>query len=289
MDQKIIDLYDHYTHGLIDRRDFLDRLASLAGSSAAALAMLPLLQNNYALAQIVPENDARIVTETASFDGPGGKISGYMARRTEKGKRPAVLIIHENRGLNPHIKDIARRIALEGFLAYAVDLLSTSGGTPEDEEKGRDMIAKLSLDDAEKQTVAAVAWLKKHPDSAGTVGAVGFCWGGAMTNRLAAGSPELTAAVVYYGRAVDSSRVPNIKAPLLLNYAENDAGVNGTKDEYEAALKANNKKFRMHTYPGTQHAFNNDTAGPRYNKVQADIAWSRMIYFYKDFIGSPPL
>jgi carboxymethylenebutenolidase len=288
MDQRIIDLYDSFTHGFINRREFMDRLGVLAGSTAAATAILPLLQNDYALAQIVPENDARLVAETVSFDAPGGKVSGYLVRLKEKGKRPAVLVIHENRGLNPHIKDVTRRLALEGFLAYGIDLLSTSGGTPTDEDKGRDMIGKLNLDETEKQAVAAVTFLEKHPESSGKVGAVGFCWGGAMINRLAAASPELDAAVPYYGRQIPADRVANIKAPLLLQYAENDQGVNAGIAAYEAALKENNKKFTMYTYPGTQHAFNNDAGGARYNKEQAEIAWGRTIAFFKENLGAPP-
>ena len=288
MDQRIIDLYDSFTHGFINRREFMDRLGVLAGSTAAATAILPLLQNDYAMAQIVPENDARLVAETASFDAPGGKVSGYLVRLKEKGKRPAVLVIHENRGLNPHIKDVTRRLAVEGFLAYGIDLLSTSGGTPTDEDKGRDMIGKLNLDETEKQAAAAVTFLEKHPESAGKVGAVGFCWGGAIINRLAAASPELDAAVAYYGRQIPADRVPSIQAPLLLHYAENDQGVNAGIAAYEAALKQNNKKFTMHTYPGTQHAFNTDTAPARYNKEQADIAWGRTIAFFKENLGAPP-
>jgi carboxymethylenebutenolidase len=216
------------------------------------------------------------------FDGPGGKINGYLVRLKEKGKRPAVVLIHENRGLNPHIKDVARRFALEGFLAYAVDFLSTSGGTPENEDTGRDMIGKLDLNQTEQQAVAAVAFLEKHPEANGKAGAVGFCWGGALINRLAVASPDLDAAVAYYGRSPDLAKVPNIKAPLLEHYAEKDDGVNSGRAAFEAALKENNKKFTMYSYPGTQHAFNNDTGGPRYNKEQADIAWGRTVAFLKE-------
>ena len=288
MDQRIIDLYDSFTHGFINRRDFMDRLGILAGSTAAATAILPLLQNDYALAQIVPENDGRLVAETVSYDAPGGKVSGYLVRLKEKGKRPAVIVIHENRGLNPHIKDVARRLALEGFLVYAVDFLSTSGGTPTDEDKGRDMIGKLNLDETEKQAAAAVTFIEKHAESTGKAGAVGFCWGGAMINRLAAASPDLDAGVAYYGRQIATDRVPGIKAPLLLQYAEKDDGVNAGIAAYEAALKANNKKYTLHTYPGTQHAFNNDAGGARYNKEQAEIAWGRTVAFFKEHLGNPP-
>jgi carboxymethylenebutenolidase len=287
MEQRIIDLYDSFTHGYINRRDFLDRLASFAGSAAAAAALLPLLQNDYAKAETVPANDPRLVSETASFDSPQGKISGYLVRPKEKGKRPAILVIHENRGLNPHIKDVARRFALEGYLALAVDLLSPLGGTPDDEEKGRELFGKVNRSDP-SANVAAVSFLKKHAESTGKVGAVGFCAGGEMSNQLAAASPEVDAIVTYYGRATPTDKVPNIKAPLLLHYAENDQGVNGTVPAFKEALEKNNKKFAMHTYPGTQHAFNNDTGGARYNKEQAEIAWGRTIAFFKENLGAPP-
>ncbi len=287
MDQKIIDLYDNFTHGGINRREFLDRLTGLAGSAAAAAALLPLLHNNYAKAAFVAENDPRLVAETASFDAPSGKYSGYLVRPKEKGKRPAVLVIHENRGLNPHIKDVARRLATEGYLAYAIDLLSPFGGTPEDDEKGRDLFTKINRTDA-SPLVAAVSFLKKHPESTGKVGAVGFCAGGEMINQLAAASPELDAAVAYYGRAVASGKVPAIKAPLLLHYAENDAGVNSTVPAYEQALKANNKKYTKYQYPGTQHAFNSDNSPARYHKEAAELAWSRTLAFFKETLGAPP-
>ncbi|HZS65351.1 MAG TPA: dienelactone hydrolase family protein [Xanthobacteraceae bacterium] len=284
MDQQIFDLYDRFTHGYINRRDFLDRLSVVVGSSAAATATLSLLQNDYAKAETVPANDPRLISETVSYDGPGGKMSGYLVRLKDKGKRPAVLVIHENRGLNPHIEDIARRLALAGYLALAVDLLSPMGGTPKDQDQGRDMIAKLNLDETEKNAAAGVTFLKKHPESTGKVGAVGFCWGGAMMNRLAATSPDLDAAVVYYGRPVPADRVAAIKAPLLLHYAENDNSVNPGVPAYEEALKANHKVYEKFTYPGTQHAFNNDT-GNRYNKEQATIAWDRTLAFFKKYLS----
>lgn len=288
MDQKIINLYDRFTHGGMSRREFLDRLTDLAGSSAAAVALLPLLQNNYAQAAIVPANDARLVSERLSYDSPKGKIDGYLVRPKAKGKRPTVLVIHENRGLNPHLEDVARRLAVEGFLAYAVDLLSLVGGTPASEDAARDLHGKLNQDDAVVALVSAVSFLEKHPESTGKVGAVGFCFGGLMINRLAASSPDLDAAVAYYGRQVPAAQVPNIKAPLLLHYAENDQGVNAGIKAYEEALKANGKKFTIHTYPGTQHAFNNDTGAARYNKAAADLAWSRTIAFFKENLGVPP-
>ncbi|MDP2410753.1 MAG: dienelactone hydrolase family protein [Pseudolabrys sp.] len=288
MDQRIIDLYDTFTHGGMDRRQFLDRLTTIAGSTAAAVALLPMLQNDYALAAIVAADDARLVTERAAYESPKGKINGYLARPKAKTKRPVVLVIHENRGLNPHLEDVARRFAAEGFLAYAVDLLSLVGGTPASEDAARDLHQKMNQDDAVVALVAAVSFLKQHPESTGKVGAVGFCFGGLMVNRLAAASPELDAGVAYYGRQIPAAQVPAIKAPLLLHYAETDAGVNAGIADYEAALKANDKKFTIHMYAGAQHAFNNDTGAARYNKAAADLAWSRTIAFFKETLGEPP-
>jgi len=287
MDQKIIDLYDRFTHGGINRREFLDRLAEIAGSSAAAMALLPLLQNDYARAAVVAPDDARLASERVAYDSPKGKINGYLVRPKAKGKRPVVLVIHENRGLNPHHEDVARRFAAEGYLAYAVDLLSLVGGTPASEDAARDLHPKMNQDDAVAALVSAVSFLKKHPESTGKVGAVGFYFGGLMINRLAASSPKLDAGVAYYGRQVPAAQVTNIKAALLLHYAEKDDGVNAGIPAYEAALKANNKKFTMHTYPGTQHAFNNDTGAARYNEAAAKLAWSRTIAFFTENLGAP--
>ncbi|MGE3987674.1 dienelactone hydrolase family protein [Pseudorhodoplanes sp.] len=288
MDQRIIDLYDRFTHGEMNRRSFLDKLTQLAGSTAAAAAVLPLLQNDYARAAIVPSDDPRLVSERVVFESPKGKISGYLTRLKGNARRPAVLVIHENRGLNPHLEDVARRLALDGFLAYAIDLLSLVGGTPPNEDDARNLHPKLNQDDAVVALVAAVEFLKKYPLSTGKVGAVGFCFGGLMVNRLAAASPELDAGVAYYGRQVPATQVPNIRAALLLHYAENDGGVNAGIADYEAALKANNKSYVIHTYPGTQHAFNNDTGAARYNKAAADLAWQRTIAFFKEKLGAPP-
>jgi len=287
-DQRIIDLYDTFTHGGMSRRDFLDRLRMLAGSTAAATAMLPLLQNNYAQAAIVAENDPRLATERRSYDSPKGKINGYLARAKAKGKRPAVLVIHENRGLNPHLEDVARRLAVEGFLAYAVDLLSLVGGTPPSEDDARQLHTKMNANDAVAALVSGVSFLKTHPESTGKVGAVGFCFGGGMVNRLAAASPELDVGVAYYGVQVPAAQVPNIKAALLLHYAENDARVNAGIAAYEEALKANGKKYAKYVYPGTQHAFNNDLGAARYNKAAADLAWQRTLAFFKEHLGAPP-
>jgi len=288
MDQRIINLYDRFTHGGMSRREFLDRLTELAGSAAAAAALVPLLQNDYAQAAIVAADDARLATERLAYDSPKGKINGYLARAKAKGKRPVVLVIHENRGLNPHLEDVARRFAAEGYLAYAVDLLSLVGGTPASEDAARELHPKMNQDDAVAALVSAVSFLKTHPESTGKVGAVGYCFGGLMVNRLAASSPELDAGVAYYGRQIPAAQVPNIKAALLLHYAENDDPVNSGIAAYEAALKANGKKYTLYSYPGTQHAFNNDTGAARYNKAAADLAWSRTLAFFAENLGAPP-
>jgi carboxymethylenebutenolidase len=287
MDPKIIDLYDAFTHGGMNRREFMDRLGKLAGSSAAAVALLPLLQNDYARAAMVSPDDARLAAERVSFDSPKGKIGGYLARPKDKTKRPAVLVIHENRGLNPHLEDVARRLAAEGFLAFAVDLLSLVGGTPASEDAARELHAKLNQDDAVAVLAAAVSFLKAYPESTGKVGAVGFCFGGSMVNRLAVASKELDAGAAYYGGQVPAAQVSVIQAALLLHYAGNDARVNAGIEAYEAALKANRKDYTIHIYPGAQHAFNNDTGAARYNKEAADLAWSRTIAFFKEKLGAP--
>jgi carboxymethylenebutenolidase len=218
----------------------------------------------------------------------GTQISGLLAHLKGDAKRPAVIVIHENRGLNPHIQDVTRRLAVEGSLAFGVDLLSPLGGTPSDEDKGRDMIRSLDPTETERRLAGAVAFLEKHPLSTGKVGAVGFCWGGGMLNRLAAASPDLDAGVAYYGRQIPAERVPAIKAPLLLHYAGNDEGVNAGIATYEAALKANNKVYTLYMYEGAQHAFNNDTGPARYNKAAADQAWQRTVAFFKEYLGGPP-
>jgi carboxymethylenebutenolidase len=280
VDQRIINLYDDFTGGM-SRRAFLDRLSQLAGSTAAAAALLPLLQNDYAHAATVAENDARIVTERVSYDSPKGKINGYLARGKAGGKRPAIIVIHENRGLHPHLEDMARRFAVEGFIAFAPDLLSVADGTPPNDDQARELHAKANKDDMLVAAIAAVPFMKNHPDSTGKVGATGFCFGGGIVNKMAAASPDLVAAAPYYGEQVPADRVPNIKAVLLLQYAENDQRINAGIPAYEAALKANGKKYTLYIYPGTQHAFNNDTGAARYNKAAADLAWQRTLDFFR--------
>jgi len=287
MDQRIIDLYDNFTHGGMSRRAFLDRLADIAGSSAAALALLPLLTNDYARAAMVAADDPRLAVDTASYDAQGTRIDGYLVRLKTAAKRPAVIVVHENRGLNPHIKDVARRLALEGFLAYAVDLLSPLGGTPADEDKGRDMIATLKPDVTAHRIAAAVPFLEHHAESTGNVGIVGFCWGGGMVNRVAVLAPDLKAGVAYYGVQVPADQVKSIQAALLLHYAGLDQRVNAGIAAYEAALKAAGKRFEVHVYPNVNHAFNNDT-GSRYDKAAAELAWGRTIAFLSEYLGPVP-
>ena len=288
MDQRIINLYDRFTHGGISRREFLDRLATLTGSTAAAAALLPLLQNDYAKAAIVAEADPRLAIDRVFYDSPKGKINGYLARPKAKGKRPAVIVIQENRGLNPHIQDIARRLALEGFLAFAPDLLSVSGGTPPDEDQARDLHAKTDPSDLTIAAVAAVPFALHHAESNGNVGVVGFCFGGGVANLMAADNPDLRAVVVYYGLQIPKEKVAAIRAPLLLHYAELDQRVNAGIAAYEAALRENGKHYTIYIYPGVNHAFNNDTNGARYNKQAADLAWARTLTFFRQQLGTPP-
>jgi len=283
MEQKFIELFDHYTHGGMNRRDFLERLSLLAGSSAAAVALLPVLENNYAMAQQVPENDPAITAEDAEI-APG--IKGYLVRPAAAGTYPAVLVIHENRGLNPHIRDVTRRLAKDGFIAFGGDYLTAKGGTPADADKARDMIGQLTPEEILAFSRSAIDALARLQGSSGKVGAVGFCWGGGAVNALAAsGDPNLKAGVAYYGRQVPAADVPKIAAPLMLHYAGLDERINAGIKDYEAALKANGKAFELFIYDGANHAFNNDTNAARYNKEAADLAWSRTVEFLRKHLG----
>jgi len=281
MDQRIIDLYDTYTHGGMNRRTFLDRLAALVGSAAGATALLPILQNNYAHAQTIPESDPRITAETVDIPGAQG-LKGYLVKPANAaGKLPTVIVIHENRGLNPHVKDVTRRIAAEGFVALGLDYLSPMGGTPADEEKGRDMIGQLKQPDVIAYGRVAVAYLKSRPDSNGKVGAIGFCWGGGAVNTLAVNEPNLNAGVAYYGGQPKPEDAPKIQAALLLHYAGLDERINAGIQAYEAVLKQAGKTYEIHMYEGANHAFNNDTNAARYDKEAADLAWRRTVGFLK--------
>jgi len=282
MDQKIIDLYAKYTHELLDRREFLRRLAIVAGSAAAANALLLLLENNDAKAQVVPKDDPRIQAEHIKYPGETGEVRAYLARPKGDGKLPGVVVIHQNTGLVPHIEDVTRRVALEGFLAVAPDALTPVGGTPEDLTKAPALLQKLDSKSTTENYVAAVRYLKTHPASNGKVGVVGFCWGGAVANQVAVNSPDVIAVVPYYGPQPAAEDVPKIKASLLLHYAGDDAWVNKGIAAYEAALKKANVDYKMYMYEGTKHGFNDDTRVERYNKEAAQLAWERTISFLKE-------
>ncbi|OJY37231.1 MAG: carboxymethylenebutenolidase, partial [Rhizobiales bacterium 65-9] len=268
--------------------DFLDQLTILAGGATAATAALAALQSDYAQAQTVRDNDPRLTIETVSFPSGSSKIDGYLARPADATKRPAVIVIHENRGLNPHIKDIARRIALAGFIAFAPDYLTALGGTPADEDKARDLFPQLKPADVVASSRAVVAGLKARADSTGKVGAIGFCWGGGQVNALAVADPTLDAGVAYYGGQPRAEDVAAIKAPLMLHYAGLDERINAGIPAYEAALRQNDKTFELFIYPNVNHAFNNDTGGARYDKTAADLAWGRTIGFLRKYLGDAP-
>jgi carboxymethylenebutenolidase len=284
--QAMINAYDEYTHLTLDRRGFMEKLTKLAGSGAAAAAIAPLLAANPARAAIVADNDPRLKTEAITYPGSSGEMKGYLAHPADQsGKLPAVIVIHENRGLNDHIRDVARRVALEGFVALAPDLLSPLGGTPANEDQARDMISKLDPAKTIADEVATLQFLEKHELSTGKVGVVGFCWGGGAANDLAVNAPTLAAAVAYYGRQPKAEDVAKIKAPLLLHYAGLDDRTNAGIDPFKKALDAAGKEYTVYIYEGANHAFNNDTNAARYNKPAADLAWSRTLEFFKQHLG----
>jgi carboxymethylenebutenolidase len=286
MRQDIIDLYDDYTHERIGRRVFRDRLAALAGGTAAASALMPMLKNNYAKAAIVAPDDDRVTTEEVTFAGADGEVSGYLARPADaSGALPAVVVIHENRGLNPHIEDIARRVALEGFIALAPDFLSPLGGTPENEDQAREMIGQLDQQQTIENALAAVAFLEDDDATTGKVGVIGFCWGGGLANQVAVNSADVAAVVPFYGRQPAAAEAAKIRAPLLLHYAGNDERINAGIPEYEQALKDAGVDYTIYMYEGANHAFNNDTNEARYDQAAAELAWSRTIDFLKQHLA----
>jgi carboxymethylenebutenolidase len=282
MRQELKELYEKYSNGSLDRRDFFKRLALIVGSAAAANALLPILERSSAMAQITAKDDARLSAEFIKYPGETGEVRAYFARPKGDAKLPGVVVIHENRGINAHIEDVTRRFALEGFLAMAPDALSPLGGTPDDPEKVPALLGQLDKEKNTKNFVAAVKYLKTHSLSNGKVGVVGFCWGGAMANQVAVHSPDLVAAVPYYGAAPAPEDVPKIKASLLLHYAGIDERINAGIPAFEAALKASSKDYKLYMYEGAQHAFNNDMAPTRYNKEAAELAWKRTIAFFKE-------
>lgn len=281
--QGMIDAYDEYTHLTLDRRGFMQKLTALAGSGAAAAAIMPMLAANQAKAAMVEETDARLDVSDVTYPGAAGDMKGYLAIPKDAAEKlPAVIVIHENRGLNPHIRDVARRMALEGFVALAPDFLSPNGGTPANEDEARNMFQSLDMAGATANGEATRAFLAGHERTNGKVGAIGFCWGGGMVNRMAVASPELGAGVAYYGSQAPADQVLAIKAPLMLHYASLDERINAGIDAYKAALDANGKTYELHMYEGVNHAFNNDTSSARYDKAAADLAWSRTIEFLKN-------
>ena len=281
-DQDLLILFDAYVHGVIDRRGFLDKAAKYAVGGVTAVMLLDQLSPKFLEAQVIKPEDARIKVQYAEYESPKGygKMRGYLAQPAKAtGKLPAVLVIHENRGLNPHIEDIARRLAVDNFVAFAPDALFPLGGYPGDEDKAREVFPKLDQAKTREDFVAAAAWLKARPETNGKIGAVGFCWGGAIVNFLATRLPDLAAGVPFYGTAPAAEDVAKIKSPLLMQYAENDDRVNATWPAYDEALKANKVPHEMFKYPGTQHGFNNDTT-PRYDAAAAKLAWTRTVDFF---------
>lgn len=280
-DRRVIALYDEYTHGGMGRREFLRRLAGIAGGTSAAAALLPLLENNYAQAMVVAPDDPAITAGQAPYPGPDGAVQAYVAAPAGDGRHAAVVVIHENRGLNPHIEDVARRAALAGFLAIAPDALSGGGGTPADEDAARVAIAALDRQAALDLYRAAVAHAAGHARGNGRVGTVGFCWGGGMVGQLAVHEPALHAGVVFYGRPPAPEDVVRIRAPLLLHYAGRDARINEAVPAFEAALQAAGRRYEKHVYPDTDHAFHNDTNTARHDPAAAALAWERTVAFLR--------
>jgi carboxymethylenebutenolidase len=284
--KEVLDLFDHYVHGRIDRRGFVDGAAKFTVGGMTAAAMLDALRPNYAWAQEVPANDPRIQLEYVEYPSPQGHgtVRGLLAKPTGSAAPwPAVLVIHENRGLNPYIEDVVRRMAAAGFLALGPDALTSLGGYPGNDEEGRTMQSRLDGAKIREDFVAGAQWLMSHPESTGKLGAVGFCFGGGMVNTLAWRLPNLAAGVPFYGAAAPAEEVPKINAPLLLHFAEDDAGINGRWPAYEEALKANNKPYTAYTYPGTNHGFHNDTTA-RYNEAAAKLAQERTIAFFSQHL-----
>ena len=281
-DQRLLDLYDDYCHGRIDRRQFFAGAGKFAGSGMSAAALVSMLMPNYALAQQVQPNDPRIKTTTITYESPkgNGPTKALLAKPAAGGKHGAVVVVHENRGLNPYIEDVARRLAVAGFIALAPDGLSSLGGYPGDDDKGREMQAKLDASKLLMDFIAGFEWLKKDPDINGKIGAIGFCFGGSVVNQMAVLLPDLAAAVPYYGVAAKADDVPRIKAPLLIQHGELDKRLVEGLPAYEAALKANHKTFEAFIYPNANHGFHNDTT-PRYDKAAAELSWERTIAFLK--------
>ncbi len=282
MNQQIINLYDEYTHKPLSRQEFLKRLAVLAGGTAAAMNLLPLLESNYARAAVTADDE--LMTSYVTYPGVPGEMTAYIARPKKEKKYAAVIVIHENRGLTAHIEDVARRVAKSGYLAIAPNALSAAGKTPANEDEARQWFSELKAEDSLQNFRNAFSYLKTRKDYDGNVGCVGFCWGGAMANTLAVSIPELKAAVAFYGRQPAAEDVSKIKAAVQLHYAGQDERVNAGMAAYEEALKKANIRYSQYVYEGAQHAFHNDTSAARYNEAAARLAWSRTLAFFDTYL-----
>ena len=285
-DQELLSLFDAYVHGAIDRRGFLDKAAKYAVGGVTAAMLLDQLSPKFLEAQVIKPDDLRISVYHVDYDSPkgSGKMRGYLAHPAKPaGKLPAILVIHENRGLNPHIEDIARRLAVDNFVAFAPDALFPLGGYPGDEDKARELFQKLDQAKTREDFIAAANWLRARPETTGKLGAVGFCYGGGTVNMLATQVPELLAGVPFYGSAPNLADVPKIKAAMLIQSAEVDERINASWPAYEEALKAANVKYERFQYPGTQHGFNNDTT-PRYDEKSAKLAWERTLAHFNKYL-----
>jgi carboxymethylenebutenolidase len=281
-DQELLILFDAYVHGALDRRGFLDKAAKYAVGGVTAAMLLDQLSPKFAEAQVINPSDPRIKVQNVEYDSPNGygKMRGYLAQPAKAaGKLPAVLVIHENRGLNPHIEDVARRLATDNFVAFAPDALFPLGGYPGNEDKARELFPKLDQAKTREDFVTAASWLKARPETNGRLGAVGFCYGGGMVNFLATRVPDLSAGVAFYGSSPNTADVPKIKAAMMIQSAEVDEKINASWPAYETALKAANVRYERHFYPGTQHGFNNDTT-PRFDAAAAKLAWERTLAFF---------
>ena len=278
--QEIYDLYDEFTHSTMQRRVFMSRLAKIAGGTTAAAVIAPMLTCNYAHAAVA-ETDPRIEVQWVTFKGTSGDVKGYLVKPKGVAKAPAIVVTHENRGLNPHIMDVTRRLATDGFVALGVDYMSQIGGTPSNDDDAAKEFAKMDAPKSVGDGVAAVAYLKNHANSTGKVGTVGFCWGGGMSNQIAVNSPDLAAGVVYYGIQPQPTEAAKIKAKMMIHYAGNDERINQRMAEWEKALKDAKVDLQQFVYPEKQHGFNNDTSAARYDDAAAKLAWCRTIEFFK--------